>query len=46
MKRIAFVTASVGMLLAAAVILQAQADSNSNSNRLTVPFGDPSRPAR
>jgi hypothetical protein len=44
MKRIAFVTASVGMLLAAAAILQAQADSNSNSNRLTVPFSDPSRP--
>ena len=39
MKRTAFVTASVSMLLTVAFI-QAQSDTN----RLTVPFSDPSRP--
>jgi hypothetical protein len=43
MKRTGFVTASVGMLLAlltGAAFVQAQSDTN----RLTVPFSDPSRP--
>jgi hypothetical protein len=43
MKRTGFVTASVGMLLLTAVAV-GEAQSDSNSNRLTVPFSDPSRP--
>ena len=45
MKRTGFVTAWVGMLLTlftGTALVQAQSDSNTN--RLTVPFSDPSRP--
>ena len=45
MKRTGFVTASVGMLavfLTGVAFVQAQSDSNTN--RLTMPFSDPSRP--
>ena len=43
MKRTGFVTASVGMLFLAGVAF-VQAQSDSNTNRVTVPFSDPSRP--
>jgi hypothetical protein len=40
MRRISFSTASVGLLLTAVAFIEAQSDAN----RLTVPFSDPSRP--
>jgi len=43
MKRTGFVTASVGVLFLTGVAF-VQAQSDSNTNRVTVPFSDPSRP--